>query len=120
MSDYAAALRDALACDEVTLCAHPDTEARLRDLLSMFEDYPGDAKADVLARSEWSLSCGNCELTWQGFFLPMSSEGPGLMATIRLAVCPRCFNNKSIHLAAMPLSPPAPIQPTPLVQETTR
>lgn len=98
------------ALDESLHDLDPETRQGLQELLEMFEDYPGDAKADVLARRASTISCGNCGLTWQGFYLPMSASGRGLQATIRLAVCPRCYNNQTVFLSPTAF-PPAGIQP---------
>lgn len=98
----------------------PETTEALKELLEMFEDYPGDAKADVLARRASTISCGNCGLTWEGFYLPMSASGRGLQATIRLAVCPRCYNNQSVFVGSPAPNPSPQIEPSPSNKEPSQ
>jgi hypothetical protein len=100
MNDFAAAIHEAL-----DLCADSLSQngrTRLADLLAMFADNPGDPRETAQLREASTLTCSNCRLSWPGFFLPMDMNGHGPMATLRLAVCPRCYSNTSVYLNKAP------------------
>lgn len=98
MTTHAAALREALADGELS----DDAREALGNLLAMFEPHAGDDPAAAQARKGSTLRCTNCAFTWPGFFLPMDMGGRGPLATIRLAICPRCYGDRVVMQQDLP------------------